>query len=60
MTSTKEKKKIAALKDSMHFLTDQGMAKHTVFVDSSKDVKEFNKAEYFDTPEALAGVSLCV
>jgi hypothetical protein len=56
MTLATEKKKVQALKEKMHFLTDKGMAKHTVFVDSEKEVEEFNPAEYFDTAEELTGV----
>eukprot|EP00750_Incisomonas_marina_P029091 INCI7043.1.p1 GENE.INCI7043.1~~INCI7043.1.p1 ORF type:complete len:185 (+),score=31.72 INCI7043.1:600-1154(+) len=53
MVSVKEQKKIDGIKSSMHFLTDKGMGKHTVFVDSAKEVADFSAAEYFDTPEEL-------
>lgn len=55
MVSVKEQKKIDGIKSSMHFLTDKGMGKHTVFVDSAKEVEDFSAAEYFDTPEELTG-----
>ena len=55
MVSVKEQKKIDGIKSSMHFLTDKGMGKHTVFVDSAKEVADFSAAEYFDTPEELTG-----
>ena len=54
MTLAQEKKKIDNLQDNLHFLTDRPLSKHTVFVDSTEEVAEFDAAEYFDTPEELA------
>ena len=55
MAAAKDKKKLKKLKQRMHFLSSQGMGKHTVFVDSTEEVEDFDAAEYFDTPEELTG-----
>ncbi len=59
MVTVQEKNKIKALQENMHFLTDQGMGKHTVFVDSAKAAEVFSAEDYFDTPAELTG-TCCV
>lgn len=50
----KERKRIEALQSSLHCLVDGAAAnKHTVFVGSAEEVKEFRPDEYFDTAPEL-------
>jgi U3 small nucleolar RNA-associated protein 11 len=50
-------KKIDKLKDELHFIEAKPRAKHTIFVETKEEAKNFSPAEYFDTvPEALERV----
>lgn len=55
MKRTSELKKIEKLKSTLHLLDsdEKPKNKHIVFVDSKKDVKKFNAAEYFNTHPSL-------
>ncbi|XP_041352576.1 probable U3 small nucleolar RNA-associated protein 11 [Gigantopelta aegis] len=52
---TTEHRKIEKLKSTLHLIDaeDKPKNKHTIFVDSEKEVKEFDPAKYFDTHPAL-------
>ncbi|XP_064594727.1 probable U3 small nucleolar RNA-associated protein 11 [Liolophura sinensis] len=54
---TAELKKIERLKSELHLLDaqDKPQNKHTIFVDSKKDVKTFDAASHFNTHPALVG-----
>lgn len=55
MKRSSELKKIERLKSSLHLIDTEGQPqnKHTVFVDSKKEAKNFNAAEYFHTHPSL-------
>ncbi|XP_033740751.1 LOW QUALITY PROTEIN: probable U3 small nucleolar RNA-associated protein 11 [Pecten maximus] len=57
MKRTAELKKIEKLKSSLHLLDseDKPKNKHTIFVDTEKDVKKFDAAKHFDTHPSLLG-----
>lgn len=55
MKRSTELKKIERLKSSLHLIDcdDKPKNKHTVFVDSKKEVKQFDAAKYFKTHPSL-------
>ncbi|KAK3089560.1 hypothetical protein FSP39_004626 [Pinctada imbricata] len=55
MKRTSELRKIERLKSSLHVLDSETKPKnkHTVFVDSEKEAKDFDAAKYFNTHPAL-------
>ena len=50
-----EASQIEKLQSNLAFLTEDGGNKHTIFVDSRKEIDEFNPTKYFDTVEELSG-----
>lgn len=57
MKRTAEQRKIEKLKASLHLLDseDKPQNKHIIFVDSEKDVKNFDAAKHFNTHPSLVG-----
>eukprot|EP01116_Phalansterium_solitarium_P014766 TRINITY_DN32589_c0_g1_i1.p1 TRINITY_DN32589_c0_g1~~TRINITY_DN32589_c0_g1_i1.p1 ORF type:complete len:240 (+),score=44.73 TRINITY_DN32589_c0_g1_i1:33-752(+) len=54
LKNVQEKKKVEKLQRNLHQIASKPVNKHTVFVDSEKEVKRFDAAEYFHTvPEAV-------
>lgn len=45
--------KAARLQSTLHLLDAEASNKHTVFVDSEREAKEFDAAEHFQTAPAL-------
>lgn len=49
MKQSMDAKKAARLQDNLHFLSEESVNKHTVFMDDEAQVNEFDAAEHFDT-----------
>ena len=50
-----ERRRLAKLKGSLHFLDAPRQNTHTLFLDDGAAVANFDAAEHFDTPAELAG-----
>ncbi|KAI8464287.1 MAG: small-subunit processome [Monoraphidium minutum] len=53
--ATAEAKKIARLKERLHFIGAPRASRHTVFLDSKAEAAAFDAAAYFDTHPELVG-----
>ncbi|GBF94859.1 hypothetical protein Rsub_08031 [Raphidocelis subcapitata] len=53
--ATSEAKKIERMKETLHFIGAPRASKHKVFLDSKAEARDFDPAEFFDTPRELLG-----
>mmetsp|Transcript_15380 Transcript_15380/g.46432 ORF Transcript_15380/g.46432 Transcript_15380/m.46432 type:complete len:250 (+) Transcript_15380:51-800(+) len=55
LASSRHNKRLEKLRRDLHFIGAPAASQHTVFVDSPGEVRSFDAAQHFDTPEELLG-----
>jgi len=55
LKSRVEAEKIKAMQNTLHFIGAAPQNKHTVFMETAAEAREFDAAKHFDTPEELLG-----